>query len=86
MATALLAGWGNSEFLVGLLRVVKSYLCAGGLLEGRNLVHRYSRPHFQWVCITVKNKLSKSTECFSFSEVLVAAHVLTALIRHQPFL
>lgn len=86
MATALLAGWGSSEFLVELLSVVKSYLFAGGLLEGRNLIHRYSRSHFQWVCITVKNKLSKSTECLSFSEVLVAAHdtVLSALICHQP--
>lgn len=79
-ATALLAAWGNTELLVGLLSVVKSYLFVGGLLEGTNLVHRYSRSHFQWVCTTAKYKESKNTESLSFSEVLVAARdfVLTS--------
>lgn len=38
MATALLAGWGSSEFTGGLLGIVKPHLSTGGLLEGRNLV------------------------------------------------
>lgn len=87
MATALLAGWGNSEFTAGLLSVVKSYLLAEGLLEGRSLVHRCSRLRFQWVCLsTVKYQVSKGTEGLSFSGELVVAHdfVPTALICHQP--
>lgn len=45
------AGGTVSSFCdCSVLSVVKSYLLAGGFFEGRNLVHGYSRPCFQWVC------------------------------------
>lgn len=55
------------------LGTIRSHLFTGQVFEGRNLVPGYSRLSFQWVCVTVKYRVSKSTRGLRCSEVLVAA-------------
>lgn len=85
MATALLAGWGNSDIFLGLFsfRVVKSYLLMGGFFEGRNLIHGYSRSSFQRVCVIAKYKVSKSVGGLRFSKRWLL-HMTSAHCSHLP--